>query len=199
MARPSGTATDNPFLSDTIAAGGGPVWGAAGRAAAPPSASAAAAPRPPPSPGAQARAAARDNPFAQEEEDDSIFVHQPPSPQPLPAWAGGSGGGGNAPTRSAGAAATASGRPPGAVGVAESLYSGLSPDAVARELASRERALAAREAALQRREADLAASLRRIKAHNCASRARCAAVHVRGYARARTDTLFSRVRCTFRA
>jgi hypothetical protein len=54
------------------------------------------------------------------------------------------------------------------MGVAESLYAGMSTDEVARELATRERALAAREAALQRRENEMAEALRRLKPHNCA-------------------------------
>ena len=60
------------------------------------------------------------------------------------------------------------------MGVAESLYAGMSTDEVAKELATRERALAAREAALQRRENEMAEALRRLKPHNCARPLRCA-------------------------
>ena len=114
-----------------------------------------------------------------------MFTMQPPSPKPLPPWAGGPS---TSPTRGASLAAEArapppptsptprpapspfrpSSRPSSAMGVAESLYAGLSPDEVARELAARERALAAREAALTRREGEMADALRRLKPHNCA-------------------------------
>jgi hypothetical protein len=168
---------DNPFLADSIAAAGGPVWS---RAPPPPTSPTPGADAPLPS--ASASSASRDNPFAGEEDDASLFTMQPPSPKALPPWAGGPSTRGAAlaaearappsPTpRPAPSPFRASNRPVGAMGVAESLYAGLSPDEVARELAARERALAAREAALTRRESEMAEALRRLKPHNCASTA----------------------------
>ena len=164
--------SDNPFLADSIAAGGG-VWGRP--PAVPPPPTAPAATGAPPPVAAAAAASARDNPFAAEE-DDAMFTMQPPSPKPLPPWAGGPSA--SLPRSAALAAEARAGgsppspapRPASAMGVAESLYAGMSTDEVARELATRERALAAREAALQRRENEMAEALRRLKPHNCACR-----------------------------
>ena len=195
--------SDNPFLADSIAAGGG-VWGRPPAVPPPPTAPAAINAAPP---AASAAASSRDNPFAAEE-DDAMFTMQPPSPKPLPPWAGGPslprGAALAAEARAAGAPPSPtprpapspfrpSTRPASVMGVAESLYAGMSTDEVAKELATRERALAAREAALQRRENEMAEALRRLKPHNCARPLRCAS---QPYCRLLPPAARGRTRCS---